>query len=67
MRQAIENKESRSGRNEIPMADRTVYLEYYAVPLRDDKKNIIGGLELILDINEKVRDEKRLADDLDAC
>jgi len=60
MRQAIENKESRSGRNEIPMEDRTVYIEYYAVPLKDNKKNIIGGLEFILDITEKVRDEKRL-------
>ena len=60
MRQAIENGESRSGRNEIPMEDGTVYIEYYAVPLKDDKKNIIGGLEFILDITEKVRDEKRL-------
>jgi rsbT co-antagonist protein RsbR len=60
MRQAIENNESRSGRNEIPMEDRTIYIEYFAVPLRDDKKNIIGGLEYILDITEKVRDEKRL-------
>jgi rsbT co-antagonist protein RsbR len=60
MRQAIENKESRSGRNEIPMEGRTVYIEYYAVPLRDNKKNIIGGLEFIVDITEKVRDEKRL-------
>ena len=60
MRQAIENKETRSGRNEIPMDGRTVYIEYYAVPLRDDKKNIIGGLEYILDITERVRDEKRL-------
>jgi rsbT co-antagonist protein RsbR len=60
MRQAIENKESRSGRNEIPLEDRTLYIEYYAVPLRDDKKNIIGGLEFVLDITGKVRDEKRL-------
>ena len=60
MRQAIENNESRSGRNEIPMDDRTIYIEYYAVPLRDDNDNIIGGLEYILDITERVRDEKRL-------
>jgi rsbT co-antagonist protein RsbR len=60
MRQAIENKETRSGRNEIPMEDRTVYIEYYAVPLRDDKENIIGGLEFVLDITDKVSDEKRL-------
>ena len=60
MRQAIESKESRSGRNEIPMDGRTVYIEYYAVPLKDKKGNIIGGLEFILDITEKVRDEERL-------
>jgi rsbT co-antagonist protein RsbR len=52
MRQAIENKESRSGRNEIPMDGRTVYIEYYAVPLKDKAENIIGGLEFILDITE---------------
>jgi len=60
MRQAIENNESRSGRNEVPMDDRTVYIEYSAVPLKVNKKNIVGGLEFILDITEKVRDEKRL-------
>jgi rsbT co-antagonist protein RsbR len=60
MRQAIESQEVRSGRNEIPMGDRTVYIEYYAVPLKDQEENIIGGLEFILDISEKVRDEKRL-------
>ena len=60
MRQAIESKESRSGRNEIPMDGRTVYIEYYAVPLKDKKGNIIGGLEFIIDITDKVRDEKRL-------
>jgi len=60
MRQAMENKETRSGRNEIPMGDRTVYIEYYAVPLKDNEGNIIGGLEYILDITERVRDEKRL-------
>jgi rsbT co-antagonist protein RsbR len=60
MLQAIENKEIRSGRNEIPMGDQTVYIEYYAVPLKDPEGNIIGGLEFILDITEKVRDEKRL-------
>ena len=60
MLQAIESKEIRSGRNEIPMGDQTVYIEYYAVPLKDQKDNIIGGLEFILDISEKVRDEQRL-------
>jgi rsbT co-antagonist protein RsbR len=60
MLQAIENHEVRSGRNEIPMGDLTVYIEYYAVPLKDPEGNIIGGLEFILDISEKVRDEQRL-------
>jgi len=60
MLQAIEHQEIRSGRNEIPMGDQTVYIEYYAVPLRGREGNIIGGLEFILDISEKVRDEQRL-------
>ena len=60
MRQAIENKESRSGRNELSMDGRTVHIEYYAVPLKDKNENIIGGLEYILDITERVRDEKRM-------
>ena len=60
MLQAMENHEIRSGRNEIPMGDLTVYIEYYAVPLKDQEGNIIGGLEFILDISEKVRDEQRL-------
>jgi rsbT co-antagonist protein RsbR len=60
MRQAIENKESLSGRNEVSIGDRTVHFEYYAVPLKDKNENIIGGLEYILDITERVRDEKRL-------
>ncbi len=60
MRQAIENKESLSGRNEVSIDDRTVHFEYYAVPLKDKNENIIGGLEYILDITERVRDEKRM-------
>ena len=60
MLQAIEHQEVRSGRNEIPMGDLTVYIEYYAVPLKDQAGSIIGGLEFILDISEKVRDEQRL-------
>jgi rsbT co-antagonist protein RsbR len=60
MLQAMENKNTCSGRNEIPMGDRTVYIEYTAVPLKDQKGNIIGGLEFIVDITEKVRDEQRL-------
>ena len=60
MLQAIENEEIRSGRNEIPVDDRTVYIEYYAVPLKGQEGDIIGGLEFILDITEKVRDEHRL-------
>ncbi len=60
MRQAIENKESLSGRNEVSIDDRTVHFEYYAVPLKDNNENIIGGLEYIVDITERVRDEKRM-------
>jgi len=60
MRQAIANEGTRSSRNEILMGDRKVYIEYTAVPLRDRQGNVMGGLEFILDITEKVRDEQRL-------
>ena len=60
MLQAIEHQEVRSGRNEISKGDQTIFIEYYAVPLKDQQGNIIGGLEFILDISEKVRDEQRL-------
>lgn len=60
MRQAMESQETRSGRNQIQMGDQPVYFEYYAVPLKDPEGNIMGGLEFIIDITEKVRDEQRL-------
>jgi len=39
-----------------------VHLEQTAVPLKDDDGNIIGGLEFVLDITQKVLAEERLAE-----
>ncbi|MBF0119892.1 MAG: PAS domain-containing protein [Desulfobacterales bacterium] len=47
-------------RNEVKINERTVYIEYTAAPLKDDQGNIIGGLEYVLDITERVRQEQKL-------
>jgi rsbT co-antagonist protein RsbR len=36
------------------------FLESTAVPLKDEKGEIVGGLEFVLDITQKVLDEKKL-------
>ena len=38
----------------------TVHIESTAVPLKDDEGNIVGGLEFVLDITQRVLDEERL-------
>jgi rsbT co-antagonist protein RsbR len=58
MKQAILSGETRSARNELTMDGRKINFEYYAVPLKDADGKIIGGLEFILDITERVRNEE---------
>ncbi|MBF0413077.1 MAG: PAS domain-containing protein [Desulfamplus sp.] len=61
MKKVIEGEDaSKAVRNEIRINDRTVYIEYTAAPLKDDNDNIIGGLEYILDITDRVRQEQKL-------
>lgn len=60
MLHAIESGEKCSARNMVTLEGRTIHFEYYAVPLRDDSGDIVGGLEFIVDITERVRDEERL-------
>jgi rsbT co-antagonist protein RsbR len=60
MRKAIEDGKPHSARNEATIGGNRVPIEYYAAPLKDDEGNIIGGLEYILDITERVRYEERL-------
>ena len=60
MRQAMESGERSVARNTVPKDGKTIHIEYTATPLKDDEGNIIGGLEFILDITDKVYDEQRL-------
>lgn len=60
MRQAIESEERCYARNEVNVNGVKTPIEYYAVPLKDDEGNIIGGLEYILDITEQIQHEEKL-------
>lgn len=61
MRQVMEETiDPLTVRNEISINGRIVPIEYTAAPLRDKEENIIGGLEYILDITDRVRQEKKL-------
>jgi rsbT co-antagonist protein RsbR len=60
MLHAIETGERCSARNMVTMDGRTIHFEYFAVPLKEDSGRVVGGLEFIVDITERVRDEERL-------
>jgi rsbT co-antagonist protein RsbR len=51
-----------SARNEGSIRGQHIPIEYYAAPLKDADGTIIGGLEYILDITERVRHEQRLTE-----
>lgn len=60
IRKAIETGETYWARNEAHKDGKTVPIELCAVPLKNADGQIIGGLEYILDITERVRDEERI-------
>ncbi|EKO40520.1 MAG: PAS domain S-box [Solidesulfovibrio magneticus str. Maddingley MBC34] len=60
MRKAMDNGRSFVARNELSIDGRKIPIEYSATPLKDDAGNIVGGLEYILDITERVQAEKKL-------
>ena len=60
MQQVIESGEQLTARNTVPSDGKTVHIEYTACPLRDGDGKIVGGLEFILDITDKIHDEQRL-------
>lgn len=60
MQMALASGSSCVARNEISLNGRTVPIEYTATPLKDRKGNIIGGVEYIVDITERVRYEQKL-------
>ena len=49
-----------SARTEVIIDNFKKPFEYYAVPLKDEKGNIIGGLEFVIDITERIQYEERL-------
>lgn len=62
MRQVMDGGDSCTARNEVSLSGRNIPIEYTTAPLRDMDGKIVGGLEYILDITEKVRQEKKLTE-----
>lgn len=60
MHKAIESGKMHSARTEVTIGDLKSPFEYYAVPLKDDKGEIIGGLEFVVDIKDQILYEERL-------
>lgn len=60
LRKAIITGETYWTRNEVKIDGKTIPIELCAVPLKDEGGKVIGGLEYILDITERVRDEERI-------
>jgi rsbT co-antagonist protein RsbR len=60
IRKAIDTGETYWTRNEVKKDGKPVPIELCAVPLKDGDGKVIGGLEYILDITERVRDEERI-------
>jgi len=56
---AMDSEKVFVARSELRLPDRTMPIEYTAAPLRDEQGAVIGGLEYIIDITERVEmDEK---------
>ena len=60
MQKVMEGGESCTSRNEVTINGRTVPIEYTAATLKDKDGNIVGGLEYILDITQRVKREQKL-------
>ncbi|AFA48531.1 PAS domain-containing protein [Acetobacterium woodii] len=60
MIKAINSGETYSARTNADLGGHVIPVEFSAVPLRDENGEIIGGLEFVLDITERVLYENRL-------
>lgn len=60
MIQAMEAGKRTSSRNEAIINDKKIPIEYTAVPLYNEKQELIGGLEFIVDITAQVINEEKL-------
>ena len=60
MKQVMGGTDTCTVRNEAKIGGRSTPIEYTAAALKDKAGNIIGGLEYILDITDRVQQEKKL-------
>lgn len=60
MCKALETGVVQSARTEATIDNIRKPFEYFAVPLKDEEGNIVGGLEFVVDITERVQYEDRL-------
>jgi rsbT co-antagonist protein RsbR len=60
MGKAIENGSHHSARNEIIINDEKLQFESFAVPLKNELGETVGGLEFIVDISERILYEDKL-------
>lgn len=60
MKQAMSTGKTATARNEVNIHGRKVPIEYTAAPLKDADGNVVGGLEYVIDITQRVRDEEKL-------
>jgi len=60
MRKSIKDGQMCSKRNNISINQTTLPIEYFTVPLKNSEGDLIGGLEYILDISERVAYENKL-------
>ncbi len=60
MKQVMAGEQAVTTRNEMKVKDKYIPIEYTAAAMKDDAGNIVGGLEYIIDITLRVRQEKKL-------
>lgn len=60
MQKAMRDGTPHQARSEANIDGRTIPIEYSATPFYDEHGKIVGGLEYVLDITERVQAEKRL-------
>lgn len=56
---AMEKQEVRRGQTEMTREGRILFIEFAASPLMDEQGNIIGGVEVVQDITQRVEAEKK--------
>ena len=60
MKQAMGGSDTCTVRNEAKIDGKSIPIEYTAAALKDKAGNVIGGLEYILDITDRVQQERKL-------